>query len=389
MKSGNKTIKRSKSFVKKAGDQHAQGMEQMLDMTYVPEPGNPKIVKAWRRKQQFVYTMLTERVKIHTSKRILQRHDDYMDGRQALYDLAMQARQSTEAVLAGRRTREKIAQSRYDPRSGSALVFITKFEELMESYNMQQHSVGMILSGPMMKSYLQTAVASVMMLRAVSDRENDRTIKGGDEYTYDEYLEAIKNAATIYDEHSSGRRTAHLTQVAEGPDITNEIADYIINVAKRRAPGASMNKETWQSISEEGKAVWDKLSNGDKQKILQYAMKRAAAKEPVLVNQVTSQNPEDVNEEHPPEEPAEGDPEMSEPADVEINKIISKARQEAHPGDVRRVLSGTPKKKQTTQVKFAQWTDDTEWYDTSEGEGDLDELLEDYDWNPDDDQDFH
>ena len=86
-------------------------------------------------------------------------------------------------------------------------------------------------------------------------------------------MEAIKNTATIYDEHSSGRQAAHMTQVTEGPDLTSEIADYIINVAKRRAPGASMNKETWQSISEEGKAVWDKLSNGDKQKILQYAMK--------------------------------------------------------------------------------------------------------------------
>ena len=45
--------------------------------------------------------------------------------------------------------------------------------------------------------------------------------------------------------------------------------------------------------------------------------------------------------------------------------------------------------KQPTQVKFAQWTDDTEWYDTSEGEGDQDELLGDYDWDPDGDQDFH
>ena len=150
-----------------------------------------------------------------------------------------------------------------------------------------------------------------------------------------------------------------------------------------------MNKETWQSISEEGKAVWDKLSNGDKQKILQYAMKRASTKEPVLVNQAASQSSETMDGGDPMEEPAENDPDTSEPTDVEINKIISKARQEAHPGDVRRVLSGTPKKKQTTQVKFTQWTDGTEWYDASEGEGDLDELLGNYDWEPDDDQDFH
>ena len=44
------------------------------------------------------------------------------------------------------------------------------------------------------------------------------------------------------------------------------------------------------------------------------------------------------------------------------------------------------KEETTTQVKFAQWADDTEWYNTSEGEGDLDELLGDYDWDPDGDQ---
>ena len=53
------------------------------------------------------------------------------------------------------------------------------------------------------------AVAEVMMLWAVSDQENDRTVKDGPEYSYNEYLEAIKNAATICDEHSSGQRSVH------------------------------------------------------------------------------------------------------------------------------------------------------------------------------------
>ena len=75
--------------------------------------------------------------------------------------------------------------------------------------------------------------------------------------------------------------------------------------------------------------------------------------------------------------------------DVEVNKTVSKAQQEAHPGDIQRVLGGTPKEKQTTQVKFAQWSDDMEWYDTNEGEDDLDKLLGDYDWEPDDEQEFH
>ena len=46
----------------------------------------------------------------------------------------------------------------------------------------------------------------------------------------------------------------------------------------RRLPGASMNKETWQAISTEGKVTWDKLTEADKKQILQYATQRAAAK---------------------------------------------------------------------------------------------------------------
>jgi hypothetical protein len=67
---------------------------------------------------------------------------------------------------------------------------------------------------------------------------------------------------------------------------------------------------------------------------------------------------------------------------------VSKAKSEAHPGDVRRVLSGTPKKKVMTQVKFAQWSDDGEWYDAHEENDGIDDLIEGYDWNPDDNQDF-
>ena len=74
------------------------------------------------------------------------------------------------------------------------------------------------------------------------------------------------------------------------PDsLVEEMTEYFVNMAKKRAPGATMNKETWQNISEEGKSIWDKLGNSDKQKILQYAMKWAATKETLSVNQVVTQ----------------------------------------------------------------------------------------------------
>ena len=119
-------------------------------------------------------------------------------------------------------------------------------------------------------------------------------------------------------------------------------------------------------------------------------MKRASAKEPTLINQVAYQETEDANENELVGDPEEDTPDSSEEtAEVEVNKTVSKTRQEAHPGNIRHVLSGIPKKKQTTQMKLAQWSDDMEWYNTSKSEGDLDKLLGDYDWDPDDEQDFH
>ena len=104
---------------------------------------------------------------------------------------------------------------------------------------------------------------------------------------------------------------------------------------------------------------------------------------------MTSQDAEGSNKGGPIEEPGKTDLDGSEPTEVEGNNAVSKAWQEAHLGNVRCVLSSAPKKKQTIQVKFAQWSEDTEWYNTSEGENNLDELLGDYDWDPDDEQDFH
>ena len=258
----------------------------------------------------------------------------------------------------------------------------------MEKYNLQQRNPGMVLTGPMMKSYIQAALVGVMMLRGVTDREHDRMIQGGTDYTYEEYLEAVKSAASIYDEGANGRRSVNVAMASGNHDVENEITEYFINATNRRAPGATMRKETWQTISEEGKSIWDKMSNGDKQKILQSAMKRAAAKESLSVNQTITHEHDEIDEDHTAQAEAyEGDIDSSNP-ETEVNKVDSQAKREAHPGDIRRVLSGSGKKK-TAQIRFAQWSDEPEWYDTMEIEDGIDGMVDGYDWDPDDEQDFH
>ena len=108
----------------------------------------------------------------------------------------------------------------------------------MEAYNLQQRNPGMMLTGPMMKSYLQTALSSVVMLRAVSDRENDRIIRGEPEFTYDEYLRAAKASATIYDENTGGKRSINVVQATTSdPDpLVKEMTENFVNMAKETSP---------------------------------------------------------------------------------------------------------------------------------------------------------
>jgi uncharacterized protein (UPF0128 family) len=371
----------------------AQGMEEVLDPTYTPDPNDLKAVKEWKRKQHFTYMMLAEQVMGHTSKQIVRQNEATRDGQRTIIELDHQAKRSTEAILAGRRTMAQISNQRYDPKTGSALEFITKFEEMIEAHNMQQTEPEMVLTGAMKKSFLQSSLANVMMLRAVTDRENDMIVRGGSAFTYDEYLQAAKASAALYDQKSSGQRSVNVNKVDSSKEVDSfmhEATEYFVNMTKKRAPGATMNKETWQTISEDGKTIWDKLTSSDKQKILQYAMKRAAAKETVSVNQTMIQELDQVFSQTE-EEALAPTLETDEVLEAEVNQAISKARSEAHPGDIRRVLSGKPQKKAVTQVKFAQWIDEDPYADTGDEDQEIDHLLDEYDWDPDDeygDQDF-
>jgi hypothetical protein len=82
---------------------------------------------------------------------------------------------------------------------------------------------------------------------------------------YAQYLVVLKNQATLYDEQFSGRRSANAydlsINVTDGQepsddDITHEINEFLVNAMQRRAPGASMNKETWESLSPDSNAIY-------------------------------------------------------------------------------------------------------------------------------------
>jgi TRAP-type C4-dicarboxylate transport system substrate-binding protein len=77
-----------------------------------------------------------------------------------------------------------------------------------------------------------------------------------------------------------------------------------------------MNKETWESLSPEGKATWDKMDTNDKWLVLQYAKQRAD-------KATTSIN---THETSVPKDTAGSDPEVvSEVSAAEVHNAVTKA----------------------------------------------------------------
>jgi hypothetical protein len=219
-----------------------------------------------------------------------------------------------------------------------------------------------------------------VILRAVSDQEQDSVIRGGGPLTYVQYLTVLKNQATLYNEQFSGRRSANAhdlsINVTDGQepsdsDITHEINEFLVNAMQRRAPGASMNKETWEFLSPDGKATWDKMDASDKRLVLQYAKQRAD-KATTSINTHETSVPEDTAE--PASEV------VTEVSAAEVHNAVTKAHKESHPGDARRVMgnsNGTKKNAQVNHVAFSHLSID---------DPHLDDVIAQY-WNEDSDSD--
>ena len=363
----------------------AQGLGNIADPDYVPDPMDNDEVEEFVRQQRFTFMMLSKKVLEPVAKRIIRNHKHTMDAQEALVALCNQAQSSTQAVLTRRRNLEILTKRRYDPKDNkTASMFILEYETMVEEYNDQQNEPGMILNGNMKKAMLQASLSPVMMLRAVADRETERMVQGGMAFTFEEYLAAVKASAALYDEGRMGRRSVHTinnANIDEPTDpVNNEIMAYLISKRNRRNPGATMNKETWTGLSDQGKATWDKMSDQDKRMILQYVSKRGEKP-----NASAAVNFMEMDSEVEQVQENDMQTEGAETMTVNVHDATSQARDNAHPGDPRRMMGSQRHTNQVTQVKFTNWGNDMDV-----DEEDLNHFVDAY-WESDDndsDSDF-
>jgi hypothetical protein len=305
-----------------------------VEPNFRPDESDPFAVEDWWSKQAFGYMMLDQRVLTTTGRRIVQSHRFTSDAQSVFRELELEAHSSTQAALSASDLLSKMTTLRYDGRSSkTAITFITEFEAMIDRYNEQQTDPQMILLTTLFqKTLLQNAVADISMLLDVSNQDKQAMARGAPSLNWHEYLHLIKSAASMYDRRKLGRPSRgsvnQLDVVSDRKDnnIATEITEYFVNEMRRRMPGSSMNKATWESLYKEGRTVWDTLSDGDKKKILQYAVDRAE-------NPVIQANQHETSAPDGTETPAPDESTDRVPTTAEINNLVTNARQEAHPGD--------------------------------------------------------
>jgi hypothetical protein len=294
------------------------------------------------------------KVQTISGKRIILDHKLSGDAQAAMADIIYECEHSNHAILDSREIIQKLSNLRFNP-SRPSLPYVVFFENLIEKYNGQQTEVGARLTDPLMKSMLQIAVQPVKALHEVTNRESDRIATGGRPFTFSEYLAIVKTTASTDDTRFKKQRTVKLHEIADTDSITFDIEEmnledgFEINETQRRPLGATMNKETWNSISTEGKKKWDALDASDKAKILSYAKKRAE-------RSTFEANQHEIDEEDADDKQED----LMEPVDpnedtIEVNQTLTEARGDAHAADPRRMLGNDKPAKAGRDVNNVSW----------------------------------
>jgi hypothetical protein len=336
----------------------AQGFAEVFIPEYTPDQSDPYAVLDWQAKQAFGYMVLMNKVQTVSGKRIVLDHKLSGDAQAAMMDIIFECEHSNHAILDSREIIQKLSNLRFNP-SRPSLPYVVFFENLVEKYNGQQTDRAAQLTDPLIKSMLQIAIQPVKALNEVTNREGDGIATGGRPYTFSEFLAIVKTTASMDDKRFKNHRSVKLHEIEDVDSISSDVGDMNledgleINETQRRPLGATMNKETWNSISGEGKKKWDALDASDKAKILSYAKKRGE-RSSIEANQ------HEIDEGEAEDEP-EGTMEPTDPSEdaIEVNQTLAGARGEAHAADPRRMLGNDKPAKPNRDVNTVSWTVNT------------------------------
>ena len=187
----------------------AQGMYMVFDPDYVSKTftSSAELV----RMNQWLYAVFQTTVQTTTGKAIVKSHFHECDCFNILIELFLDAKASVVGSLDHVETINWLSSIQYNPGKSPAVDFIIEFDTKVTQYNDGQFTAGDRLTDSMKKLFLQRAFTHIHVLNDVRAREYERICSKGpqESFHYEEYKEALLDAAAFYDVSNSASMADH------------------------------------------------------------------------------------------------------------------------------------------------------------------------------------
>ena len=323
-------------------------MGQIIDWFFSPPPHACIETDSFVNKCKWLFTCLDKTVLITEGRNILDDWRYSCDGRAVISLIVTHGHTSTAAqlranLLMNSLVNEKLTKDWNRP----ILDYISWFLRTATQYNTMALTDAQRLTPAMLRAMLERNVEAAKPLADVAAKERFDLAKGGVPLTIDQYFGLLKSQAAemdksrIYRSRQRYDSNVHDSQPYDGDEeagAPDEHTDSTLSIeayaATQRTPGASMNKETWTSLTRKSQEIWDSLDPSEKAKILNYAHSRAEARQANL-SDVAPEPAADTS-------PADDAPDAAEDEPAgELEASVARGSN-AHPGDIRRMMGRQP-----------------------------------------------
>ncbi len=315
--------------------------------------------------QYFMYAVFRYTVIPAELRQYVEAEIETSDAQKVIEDIRIHMRKSTHAIISTKDMMESIVNNRLNltKHTKSVYEYVVEFDALFSLYNKHQRIPQMRINVYHRRTYLQNALAGIKTFRDITEREMDRVTMGEGDFTYAQYLTAVKSAATRIDALRSTKPHREVNMMLQDgyydddDETPSRDSGYEVNEMKRRPrnPGdysAQMNKDTWTSLSKETQTIWDQIDKADKEKILTYRKDRESRRQSNAKSDINATITSPSLEANVHETVTEDDDsELAEETKISINNTVTQARKEAHPGDPRRVLGSDKGSDKKSQLK--------------------------------------
>lgn len=307
---------------------------------------------------------------------------------------------STAVTIDTQKTIGWLSTARFNKNKfiGTATQFYDTWVDRLRQYNLTVPTAE-ALTDPIALQMLKMSFSEEESFFKIQTNENARVIQGGAKFTFQEYKTALKDQCGIFDKvnykdkatlSTLGDNTAtckvNLHEMLEyidediGDSFDQEGQDdysldhsieYLVNAARRRRQfpsrsfqGPRLDNNTWRKLSPDGRKIWAQLTQEDKESIIKYCTTNISKDATSTSKDVPKEPARKVNMTDVSETEETVNSDVSDSVARLINlvhaestgtsdRLVNMTRVdrvlEAHPGDIRHVLS-VPKKDGTPRT---------------------------------------